>query len=298
MAFRHQLANFEKQFGTGPLPNETSVTGELLHVIFSNPESGYGVARLRREDQPGEIMVAGTLNGAMEGMMLELTGHWVEHPEHGRQFQVTESQAVLPKTKQGILRYLASGIIPGISKRYAAQIVNRFGLESLNIIDNAPDRLKEIRGFGEKRVEQIKSAWVTQHADRDAVVFLQGFNISPALCKRIIARYTAVSAPEIIRRNPYRLASEVDGIGFLTADRIAASVGISKDSPLRLSAAALYCLEQASTDGHTALPPEQLVAAITALLQCDAAQAQIGIDTALRDGKVIRDGLPKSFGCC
>ncbi len=294
MAFRHQQANFGKQFGTGPLPNETSVTGELLHVIFSNPESGYGVARLRREDQPGEIMVAGTLNGAMEGMMLELTGHWVEHPEHGRQFQVTGSQAVLPSTKQGILRYLASGIIPGISKRYAAQIVNRFGLESLNIIDNAPDRLKEIRGFGEKRVDQIKSAWVTQHADRDAVVFLQGFNISPALCKRIIARYTAVAAPEIIRRNPYRLASEVDGIGFLTADRIAASVGISKDSPLRLSAAALYCLEQASTDGHTALPPEQLVAAITALLQCDAAQAQIGIDTALRDGKVIRDLFPEN----
>ncbi len=296
MPFPRKHIPIETPPGNGPLPDEGGMAGELIHVIYSNPQNGYGVGKLRREDQPGEVMIAGMLNGAMEGMMLQLSGHWTDNPGYGRQFQVTDCQAVLPTSQLGMLRYLSSGVIPGISKRYAGQIVEHFGDRSLEILDSAPERLREIRGFGAKRVAQVKEAWQRQHADRDTFVFLQGMGISPALCKRIISRYTAVAAAEVIRRNPYRLASDVDGIGFLTADRIAASAGFGASSPLRLSAAALYCLEQASGDGHVALPPESLMAEMEKLLQCTPENAQVGIDAAIRDGKVVRENFPEGAG--
>lgn len=278
------------------LSAETAISGELIHRIYSNPENGYGVARLRRSSAPEEIVIAGNLSGAMEGMQLEVRGQWTAHPEHGRQFQVRECTAALPVSAKGVERFLASGVIPGISKRYAERIVRRFGTQTMEILDHAPERLAEIPGFGARRIAQIRSSWQKQHANRDTLVFLQGLGISPALCKRIVNRYTAAAAAETVRRNPYRLASDIDGIGFLTADRIAAAAGTAPDSQLRLSAGVLHCLENAAEEGHVALPPEELTEKAGALLKCSAAAAARGVDTACGDGRIVHARFPAGSG--
>ncbi len=243
----------------GPLPEETCLIGQVLRVVFANPENGYGVVVLQRADGRGEATVAGSLSGAMPGVELRAEGSWQDHPRFGRQFQATATQFLLPATALGIQRYLASGCLPGVNEVTAKAIVKCFGEESLEILDHSPRRLLEVPGIGKKKLAAIQKAWKEISASRSEEVFLLGHGISPALAQRIIQHYDPVSASQIVRQNPYRLAQDVEGIGFQTCDRIAQSLGVTPESATRVSSGLAYTLRQSTLFGHVFLPKTRLL---------------------------------------
>ncbi len=273
----------------GPLPSETAISGEVLRIVFANPENGWGVLRLRRHPSNQEVTLAGQIGGVLEGMQIDATGRWCDNPGYGRQFQVESLQAVLPRSERGIERYLASGVVPGINRQYAAAIVKHFGAETLRILDEEPERLREVRGIGPRKMESIRKHWQAESAGREAEIFLEGLGISPAFTKRILKQYTPVGAPEVVRRNPYRLAEEIEGIGFLTADRIAASLGVTRDSPQRLAAGVVYTVKEAALAGHTCLGRARLVAKVCETIQVKPQDAEHGLDLALQEGKLVAE---------
>lgn len=264
---------------------EQVLRGEVLRVVFASDDGGYAVIRLL-DQHKREHTIVGPLASVLEGQDIEASGHWERHREHGRQFRVHSFRAVLPTSPEGIRRYLASGVIPGIGPKLAQRVVDHFGADTLNVLDKASGRLKEIPGLGRKRIPQIRRAWKEHEQQRDLYIFLQGLGIGPAHCAALYRRY-GTAAAEIVRKNPYQLASEVRGIGFLTADRIAARVGIASDNPLRLAAGIGYTLERLSEDGHVCYPRQELLQAAARLLQVDTAQAENGLKRALANGSVV-----------
>ena len=267
------------------LPVLHSVRGEILRLVYSNPDNQYAVVRLRTGDLL-DVTLVGVMPGVMEGQDIEAQGHWENHKDHGRQFRVVTFHAVLPTTEDGIRRYLASGILPGIGDVYADKIVKKFGADAIRILDTCSDRLREIPGIGKKRIAEIRGAWQKTHAERETLIFLQGLGLSPGLCSRIIAKYAA-GAAETVRRNPYRLAAELDGIGFLSADRIAASLGIAPDSPLRLCAGMIYALDDFTQQGHTCCPRPALLEAAEKLLHVPPEALEKGLEVAIAENKIV-----------
>jgi exodeoxyribonuclease V alpha subunit len=197
-----------------------------MRVVYTNPDSHYSVLRLRDDDDK-ELTLVGLIPNVMEGQRIEATGRWERHKEHGRQFHVNSFNAILPSSEEGIRRYLASGVLPGIGEKYAERIVEHFGADTLDVLDKASERLKEVPGIGKKRIAEIRQAWRDSNSLRSTLVFLQGLGLSPSLCGRIVSLYGDKIAAEVVQRNPYRLAYELDGVGFLTADRIAMRLGIA-----------------------------------------------------------------------
>ncbi|MFO7168299.1 MAG: ATP-dependent RecD-like DNA helicase [Chloroflexota bacterium] len=242
------------------------LAGILERITYQSDTDGYTVARIQPRDRAYQVTIVGKLLGVQVGESLELEGRWVEHPEHGRQFEVERYRTVLPATVEGIRRYLGSGLIKGIGPVTARRIVETFGAETLQIIDNTPERLREVPGLGPKRVARIARAWEEQQQIKAIMLFLQDLQISPGLAVRIYKQY-GDQALAVVRTSPYRLADDVYGIGFLTADRIAQSVGIPHDSPQRIGAGLRYALSQAAEDGHCFLPWEELVAQAARLLE-------------------------------
>jgi exodeoxyribonuclease V alpha subunit len=269
------------------LPIDSRVSGEILRILFSNSDNTWSAVKMRSNNplQP-DITLVGMLPGIQEGQEIEAEGRWELHPEHGRQFRVQSFKAILPATEKGIIRYLSSGVLPGIGKVYAERIVKKFGTETLNILDNYSERLHEVPGIGKKRIADIREAWHQQNQHRESLVFLQGLGITPAYANRIIARYSDVAAAEVVRRNPYRLASEIEGIGFLTADRIAAQLGIEKNSPLRLCAGVVHTLEELANRGNVCCPKVLLIPEVARILEVPESAAELGLDTALAENKV------------
>lgn len=273
--------------GADVSPVEKSLRGEVLRVVFASDDGEYVVLRLRAADL-AEYTLIGALGGLLEGQEIEAKGRWETHKDHGRQFRVSEFRAVLPTTEEGIRRYLASGLIHGIGSKYAERIVAHFGGETLTILDKYSERLKEVPGIGKKRIAQIRSAWQQQSDQRDTTVFLQGLGLTPAYCARIIARYGVASA-EVVRRNPYQLAEEVHGIAFLTADRIARSLGIGPEDLKRLAAGVVYVQERLANRGHTCYPRESLLAEAAEILDVAPARVSEGLERALMNGSVVAD---------
>ena len=267
------------------LPVLHTVRGEILRLVYSNPDNQYAVIRLRTDDLQ-DVTLVGIMPGVMEGQDIEAQGNWENHKDHGRQFRVATFRAVLPTTEDGIRRYLASGILPGIGEVYADKIVKKFGIDAIRVLDTCSDRLLEIPGIGKKRITEIRKAWQKSHAERETLIFLQGLGLTPGLCSRIIAKY-AGGAAEIVRRNPYRLAAEVDGIGFLSADRIAANLGIAADSPLRLCAGMVYALDDFTQQGHTCCPKPTLLEAAEKLLHAPHEALEKGLEIAIAENKII-----------
>ncbi|MGB8021810.1 MAG: helix-hairpin-helix domain-containing protein [Candidatus Nanopelagicales bacterium] len=238
----------------------------LERVTFVSEDTGYTVARVATDRTgPDLLTVVGPLLGAQVGESLRLTGHWGSHPRFGLQFVVESYTTVLPATIQGIRRYLGSGLIKGIGPTMAERMVDHFGDDILTVIDEAPQRLVEVHGLGPKRTARIAAAWEEQKAIKEVMVFLAGVGVSTSLAVRIYKKYTDTSI-EVVRTSPYRLASEVWGIGFKTADTIAQAVGIPHDSPERIKAGLQYTLSQAADDGHCYLPEPALIAAATTIL--------------------------------
>lgn len=262
---------------------KASLRGVVERITFQNQENGYTVAKLTPEGrQPNrstharEIPIVGNMASIQVGESVELLGQWTVHPEYGRQFVVENLRTVLPATIAGIEKYLGSGLIKGIGPVMAKRIVARFGLETLAVIEDHPLRLSETPGIGRKRVDLIRKAWAEQKAIKDVMIFLQGNGVSTSLATRIYKHY-GDRAIDIVKQDPYRLAQEIFGIGFLTADKIAQTVGISADAPQRVAAGIAYALNQATDDGHVFLPTSELLERATELLSVTPQQAGTGI---------------------
>src|SRR5919205_184516 len=241
----------------------------LERITYHSEQDGYTVARVQPRDRSHLVTVVGKLLGVQVGESLELDGRWVDHPEHGRQFEVERYRTVLPATVEGIRRYLGSGLIKGVGPVMAKRIAETFGAYTLHVIDNEPVRLHEVPGLGPKRVERIMRAWEEQQQIKAIMLFLQDLEIAPGLAVRIYKQY-GEQALSVVQSTPYRLADDVYGIGFLTADKIAQALGIPHDSPQRVGAGLRYTLSQATDDGHCFLPWDELVTRGAALLEVAA----------------------------
>ncbi|MER7832964.1 ATP-dependent RecD-like DNA helicase [Streptomyces sp. NPDC095602] len=275
------------------------VEGVLERITYSNEENGYTVARVDTGRGGGELLtVVGSLLGAQPGESLRMEGRWGSHPQYGRQFTVENYTTVLPATVQGIRRYLGSGLIKGIGPRIADRIVEHFGTDTLDVIEREPGRLVEVPGLGPKRTRMIGAAWEEQKAIKEVMVFLQGVGVSTSIAVRIYKSYGDASI-SVVRNQPYRLAADVWGIGFLTADRIAQAVGIPHDSPDRVKAGLRHALSQSTDQGHCFLPEERLIADAVKLLQVDTGLvidclAELAADE--EEGGVVRERVPGPDG--
>jgi exodeoxyribonuclease V alpha subunit len=250
--------------GNPPAPD--SLAGVVERFIFFNEENHYCIAELRPDDGQPPAVIAGQLPGVQCGETLQLTGTWTRHPAHGPQFKIATFRSTLPATVYGIRKYLGSGLVPGIGKKYAERIVAEFGADTLRVISEQSARLREVEGIGRKRITAIREAWAAQQAERDVLMFLQTYGVTTALCVRLVKQYGS-GARAILEKEPYRVAREVAGIGFRTADKIARNLGLGNDSPARLDAGILFALEELADDGHTCWPHEELVARAAEMLE-------------------------------
>ncbi|WP_073948610.1 SF1B family DNA helicase RecD2 [Streptomyces kebangsaanensis] len=243
--------------------------GVLERITYANEENGYTVARVDIGRGAGDLLtVVGALLGAQVGESLRMEGRWGSHPQYGKQFQVENYTTLLPATVQGIRRYLGSGLVKGIGPVFADRITQHFGLDTLRIIEEEPERLIEVPGLGPKRTKKIADAWEEQKAIKEVMLFLQTVDVSTSIAVRIYKKYGDASI-SVVKNQPYRLAADVWGIGFLTADKIAQSVGIPHDSPERVKAGLQYALSQSADQGHCFLPEERLITDAVKLLQVD-----------------------------
>lgn len=277
---------FERAAGKRPgnAVDET-VEGTIERIVFSGGDGEFTVARLKVAGQAEPVTVVGSLLGLPVGANLRANGYYETNPRFGRQFRIVAYTELSPHTLDGIKRYLGAGLIKGIGPEFAARIVARFGDKTLEILDARPERIREVPGIGRSRAEAIKKAWATQRGQREVMVFLQGYGVSPALAARIYKRYGAAAVARV-RENPYRLAFDVWGIGFLSADRLAASLGIGKETDMRIEAGVRHVLEEAGSQGHVYLPRARLAQDASNRLEVDLALVEPAIDRLARTGEV------------
>ncbi|QXE36746.1 ATP-dependent RecD-like DNA helicase [Streptomyces sp. GMY02] len=278
------------------MSNPAVLEAVLERITYANEENGYTVARVDTGRGGDLLTVVGALLGAQPGESLRMEGRWSSHPQYGKQFTVDNYTTILPATIQGIRRYLGSGLIKGIGPVFADRIVEHFGLDTLDIIEQEPKRLIEVPGLGPKRTKRITAAWEEQKAIKEVMVFLQGVGVSTSIAVRIYKKYGDASI-SVVRNEPYRLAADVWGIGFLTADRIAQAVGIPHDSPERVKAGLQYALSQSTEQGHCFLPEEQLISDAVKLLAVDTGLViECLAELAGEDEGVVRETVPAPDG--
>ena len=236
----------------------TELSGQIERITFTNEENGFTIAQIKVPGRQELVTVVGTLMAPMPGEILEMRGEWSDHPRFGRQFKVVEYRTRVPATVYGIRKYLGSGMIKGLGPVMAGRIVDRFGQKTLDIIETDIQRLLEVEGIGKKRIGMIAKAWDAQSEIRDVMLFLQSHGVSSGYAAKIFKHYGSQSI-SVVKQNPYRLASDIFGIGFLTADQIAGKLGFEKDSRLRVESGILYVLHQLCDEGHVYFPYEPLV---------------------------------------
>jgi exodeoxyribonuclease V alpha subunit len=271
----------------------TSIEGVLDRIVFSNEENAWSVVRLTVAGQRDPVTAVGNLLGVQPGENLRLTGTWINDPKYGRQFRVSSYATVTPATLTGIEKYLGSGLIRGIGKVMASRMVAAFGLETLDIIENRPERITEVEGIGPKRSREILRAWAEQREIKEVMVFLQSHGVSTHYAIKIYKTYGS-QATELVKENPYRLATDIYGIGFKSADKIASAMGIPKDAPQRIEAGTLYLLGQGSDRGHIYLPRKALIEEAEKLLESPAALAEQAVSALAEMEQVILEPLPAS----
>ncbi|MCB1120010.1 MAG: ATP-dependent RecD-like DNA helicase [Verrucomicrobiae bacterium] len=263
-----------------------TIRGVLERIMFSNEENHFLIGDLRPEDKKATITVTGTMPGVQCGETLEVTGDWTINPKYGNQFKVSEVKSTLPSTVHGIRKYLGSGLVPGIGKHFANKIVDHFGAETLKIISEESARLREVPGIGAGRAKSIKAAWEEQKAIREVMLFLQTYGVSAARCVRLVKMY-GNEAKTILQNEPYRVAREIDGIGFKTADQIALNLGFGNESPKRLDAGLLFSLEELETEGHTCVPRRMWVEHAAQLLGTSEANIEARISELIAQKEVV-----------
>ena len=242
------------------------ITGYVDHIVYRNAENGYTVLNLVNKEE--EITCVGIFSAIAEGENIEASGDYTDHPTYGRQFKVEHFEERAPEDAQAIERYLGSGAIKGIGLALAARIVRRFKEDTFRIIEEEPERLAEIKGISERKAMEIATQVNEKRDLRQAMIFLQQYGITMNLAVKIYNRY-GQEVYEILKKNPYQLAEDIDGVGFKTADEIAAQVGIRSDSDFRIRSGILYVLSGAASEGHTFLPQEELTKRASELLQVE-----------------------------
>ncbi len=268
----------------------STIEGTVERVAFASEENGWSVVRLIVRGQ-GQVTAVGHLLGVQPGESLRLTGQWVRDRKYGQQFRVDSYLLVTPSTFVGIEKYLSSGLIAGIGPELAKRLVQHFGLETLEVIDQHPQRLTEVAGVGRVRSTRIRAAWDEQRAIRQVMVFLQSYGVSSSHAVKIYKRY-GERAVALVRENPYRLAQEIHGIGFRSADKIARELGIPVDAPQRSAAGALHALSQAIEAGHVFLPLSELIAHAAQLLELEPPLIATAVDGLLAAAELQSAPLP------
>jgi exodeoxyribonuclease V alpha subunit len=267
----------------------TTLEGIIAAVTFQNDDTGYTVLRLQTDGGTKPVACVGTMPTAAAGESLKVQGSWEQHPRFGRQFAVERYEIIRPTTLAGITQLLGSGLIAGIGPARAQLIVERFGLATIDILDNTPDRLIDVPGIGPKRLEKITKGWQRQRHIRDLVLFLQEWDVSVNLAARIYKAY-GPAAKEKISGDPYALLDDVWGIGFIKADRIAQKMGFKYDSYKRIRAGIMYVLaDAAGSDGHSFLPADTLIAKASEILGVPNELVTYALDHTAASNHVIRE---------
>jgi exodeoxyribonuclease V alpha subunit len=268
--------------------------GEVVTVVYHNPENGYVIARVDSPSEPGQINVVGLLGDVAPGESLRMTGDWVEHSKFGRQFKAESCEHLMPASLNGIRRFLGSGAVKGIGEKTADRMISRFGSQVLDIMDSDPERLLEVEGIGAAKLKTIVSSWQEKREVRGLMLFLQTHGVATTFAHRIFRHY-GVSAVQRLRANPYDLAYDIHGIGFRAADEVALKLGFAEDAPQRLEAGVEYCLRQtADGAGHMFLPRPVLAEEAAKLLGChDLELIEEQIDALVERKRLVTEPLPE-----
>jgi len=271
-----------------PRPESEVLAGIVERVTFHNADTGFAVLRVKARGHRDLVTIVGHTAAIAAGEWITVTGEWVNDRTHGQQFKARFLKTSAPTTAEGIERYLASGMIRGIGPVYAGKLVRGFGEAVFDIIEGAPHRLREVDGIGEVRARRIVDGWAEQKMIREIMVFLHSHGVGTARAVRIYKTYGS-DAVQVMTENPYRLARDIRGIGFKTADAIAMKLGIEKTAMVRVRAGISYALTEAMDDGHCGLPTEQLAPLAVELLEVPRELVQTALDLELGEGNVIAD---------
>ncbi len=290
---------------SGSKSPSATLTGVVERIIFLNEENHYTIAEFRPETsgektdtktRPEPVTIVGPLPGVECGETLHLTGEWTRHAQHGAQFKIAAFKSELPASVYGIRKYLGSGLVPGIGKVYANKIVDAFGTDTFRVLSEESGRLRDVEGIGKKRATAIKKAWDEKKTERELYIFLQTYGVTPTQCVKLVKKY-GVQAKTILTTEPYRVAREIDGIGFKTADRIAINIGFANDAPPRLDAGILFALETLQEEGHTAYPEGELRDYTANLLETDSTLVEARIVALVGAKALVRqDGRARPPG--
>jgi len=280
-----------------PAPeNQSVLTGVVERILFLNEENHYTIAEFRTEapkggdppaDKSGAVTIVGVLPGVECGETLHLAGEWTRHAQHGTQFKIASFKSELPASVYGIRKYLGSGLVPGIGRVYANKIVDAFATDTFRVLSEESARLRDVPGIGRKRAAAIKQAWDEKRTEREVYIFLQTYGVSPGQCVKLVRHY-GVQAKAVLTNEPYRVAREIDGIGFKTADRIAINLGFANDAPPRLDAGLLFALETLQEEGHTAYLEAELRDYAARLLDASADLIAVRIEALAAAHHIVR----------
>ena len=291
-------------------PGEQGVelSGTLDRLLFHNEENGYTVLRLNpvlpasaRADgkrpmfAPDAVTCVGCMLNPRQGAQIRVKGRWVNNPRYGRQLAFDVAEEILPATSEGIRLYLGSGLISGVGEGMAGRIVKFFDEDTLRVLDEEPESLLKVRGIGKKTLERIRKSWAEHRGTRDLLLFLQPHGITPAYALRVYRAYGA-HALEIVRENPYRLAMDIRGIGFVTADAAARKLGFGREHPLRVQAGTLYVLQKAMDEGNVYMPEADLSEAVCAQLDVGTDMVAGSIDSLESEGRIVRESMEGETG--
>jgi exodeoxyribonuclease V alpha subunit len=264
--------------------------GQIERVTFTNDEDGFTIAKVKVYGRRDLVTVVGNLLAPTPGEILKMQGEWATHPKYGEQFRVVHFKSLVPASVYGIEKYLGSGLIKGIGPVMAKRIVKAFGKETLDVVEQEIKKLIKVEGIGKKRVEMIRKAWADQKEIRQVMLFLQSHGVSSGYATKIFKTY-GNEAIEVVQENPYRLATDIFGIGFLTADKIAEKLGFARDSELRAEAGILYVLHQLADEGHVYYPLNQLLTKSQGILEVDQEILLRALDTLRVEQKIILEDL-------
>jgi exodeoxyribonuclease V alpha subunit len=266
------------------------LVGQIEHITFTNEENGYTIARVRVSGRFEPVTIVGNLLAPTPGESLRMTGEWIQHPQYGDQFRVDKYVTAVPATPQGIRKYLGSGMIKGLGPVMAKRIVKQFGRNTIDILEKNIDRLAEVDGIGQKRVTMIRKAWEEQKDIRNVMIFLQAHGVSSGYATKIFKQYGDRSIA-VVKQNPYRLASDIFGIGFKIADQIAHKLDFPSDSDLRVAAGILYVLDLMAGEGHVYLPYGKLLSECSKVLKVAPKVVEQAIGNLSRDHLIVIDKL-------
>lgn len=269
----------------------TDLQGQIERITYANEENGYTIAKVKVYGRRDLVTVVGSFMAPLPGEILKMQGEWATHPKYGEQFKVVHYKSLVPASVAGMEKYLGSGLIKGIGPIMARRIVKKFGKETLDVIENEINKLADVVGIGEKRIEMIAKAWAAQKEIRQVMLFLQSHGVSSAYAAGIYKTY-GNEAIEVVRENPYRLAMDIFGIGFLTADRIAEKLGFAKDSLFRAEAGILYVLHQLADEGHVYYPLTLLSQACGKVLEVEPGILDKAFAALEAERKIVIENLP------